>query len=213
MAERRPTWVMLFLFAACATSTPAPRAKSFQAEERATAGLLRDGRFDEAADAAGKLLAADGKNATAHAVLAITRFKKAAHQLNVDFRTVIESVFGRGDINHQYLRFAAETFDHELAEVARDLEAAAADRGFALELCPACWQVDWNQNGRIDERDALVLQIEIDAAGERLPDGDPRRTPTFRFDAATSTGRWRWSTSSGPAPTSCWPIAFPTSTR
>jgi hypothetical protein len=174
-------WGLIFC-AACATGAPAPRTKSTRAEESAAVALLRDGHFDEAAVAADQLLAADGNHSAAHAVRAITRFQKAAHQLNLDLRTLVAGAFGNSDVNRRYLRFAAESFDQELAAVARDLEAAAADRGFALELCPACWQVDWNQSGRIDEGDARLLQIEVDAAGARLPDGDPRRTPTFRFD-------------------------------
>jgi hypothetical protein len=32
--------------------------------------------------------------------------------------------------------------------------------------------------------DLRMLQVEYDAHGEQIPEGDPRRTPTFRFDAA-----------------------------
>ncbi|MBL9015359.1 MAG: hypothetical protein JNL83_14340, partial [Myxococcales bacterium] len=60
---------------------------------------------------------------------------------------------------------------------------ASADKDFALELCLACWERDWNRNGEVDERDRLLFQIEVDATGEQLPEGDPRRRPTFRFDA------------------------------
>ena len=49
----------------------------------------------------------------------------------------------------------------------------------SLDLCLACWQVDWNRNGDIDERDLRMLQVEYDAHGEQIPEGDPRRTPTF----------------------------------
>ncbi|HEY6038302.1 MAG TPA: hypothetical protein VIV58_28665, partial [Kofleriaceae bacterium] len=34
----------------------------------------------------------------------------------------------------------------------------------------------------IDQRDEQLLQIERDASGALLPEQDPRRTPTFRFD-------------------------------
>ena len=63
-----------------------------------------------------------------------------------------------------------------------DLAVVAGHEGVALELCPACWEVDWNGNGRVDERDRRLLEIEVDAEGNALPEGDPRRRPTFRFD-------------------------------
>jgi hypothetical protein len=47
----------------------------------------------------------------------------------------------------------------------------------------ACWKgVDWTGDGRVNFRDEKLLQIEVDERGEELPEGDPRRTPTFRFD-------------------------------
>jgi hypothetical protein len=169
------------LLIGCA-STPTPRTHAHRAEEDAAVGLLRAGRFDDATTAATQLLAVDAANPPAHAIAAITRFIRASHQLRMDFETMLAQAFRRGEVDHQYLRFAGERLDGEWAQVARDLEAAAADRDFALELCPACWQVDWNGNGRLDSRDARVLQIEVDADGNPLPDEDPRRTPTFRFD-------------------------------
>jgi len=59
---------------------------------------------------------------------------------------------------------------------------AAADPGFSLELCIACWEADWNHNGRIDERDRKLFELEFDGKGGELAEGDPRRRPTFRFD-------------------------------
>jgi hypothetical protein len=42
--------------------------------------------------------------------------------------------------------------------------------------------VDWNGDGRIDPRDQRFLEIERDANDREIPEGDPRRRPTFRFD-------------------------------
>jgi hypothetical protein len=64
-----------------------------------------------------------------------------------------------------------------------DLAVAAKDPTLALPLCIACWKGDWNHDGRADRRDERLLEIEYDAKGEPLDEADPRRKPTFRFDA------------------------------
>jgi hypothetical protein len=66
--------------------------------------------------------------------------------------------------------------------VEKHLAMAGTDSNFTLELCLACWRYDWNHNGRIDWRDEALFQIEVDAEGKRIPEEDPRRKPTFRFD-------------------------------
>jgi len=53
---------------------------------------------------------------------------------------------------------------------------------FAIELCLACWSYDWTGDKEINERDVHMLEIEFDAQGNELPEGDPRRRPTFRID-------------------------------
>jgi hypothetical protein len=67
--------------------------------------------------------------------------------------------------------------------VDQDLAIAARDKDLSLDLCVACWEIDWNGNGRIDDRDRLLFQLEQDADGKPIPERDPRRKPTFRFDA------------------------------
>src|SRR5439155_5752453 len=57
-----------------------------------------------------------------------------------------------------------------------------ADPSFTLELCLACWEHDWNRNGHIDDSDRRLFEIEFDGHGGTLPEGDPRRRPTFKFD-------------------------------
>jgi hypothetical protein len=63
----------------------------------------------------------------------------------------------------------------------------AADPTFALELCIACWEHDWNRNGEIDDRDRRLMEIEYDGLGGEIPEGDPRRRPSFRFDVGDAS--------------------------
>ena len=147
----------------------------------ATLSALGRGEFEKADESAGKLLEADPKNAYGHVVRAITRYKRAMHQLSTDFRTVVFGAFRAGGINHRYMRSSLEQTAQELAAVDRDL-AAADHPDLSLELCLACWEVDWNHNGRVDRADRLLFQIERDADGKPIPEDDPRRKPTFRFD-------------------------------
>lgn len=158
--------------------TPAARAT-------AAAGAvaeLRAGNFDRAIALADPVLARDGGNSHAAAVRAIARYQAALHQLLLDAGTVIDGAERRGGINHEYMRSSLVKAEAALAAADADLAAVAADPDFALELCLACWRHDWNRNGRVDESDERLLQIEIDGEGNELPEGDPRRTPTFRLD-------------------------------
>ena len=72
--------------------------------------------------------------------------------------------------------------EQTLGRVDADLVVAAKHAAFHLDLCPACWKRDWNQNGRITRADQRLLAIEYDAKGRRLNDSDPRMRPTFRLD-------------------------------
>ena len=66
--------------------------------------------------------------------------------------------------DHEKGRAAWVTFLAELEAIDRDLAVAEADPDFALELCLACWEHDWNFNGRIDERDKndICRDLQID---------------------------------------------------
>lgn len=139
---------------------------------------LQQGSFDRAAD----LAARDDANPYTRLVRAIVRYKKAMQQLAVDGRTVIVGGLDAGSINQKYLQTTFADAESELAAVEADLAFVARHRGIAIELCLACWDVDWNANGRIDDRDRMLLQIEEDERGEPIPEGDPRGKPTFRFD-------------------------------
>jgi hypothetical protein len=103
-------------------------------------------------------------------------------QLFEELGGVAETADKIGAFDHDRARAAYERTEKALAAIDRDLEIAGAAADFALSLCLACWEEDWNRNGRVDERDRLLLQIEVDDKGEEIPEGDPRRKPTFRFD-------------------------------
>jgi hypothetical protein len=142
---------------------------------------LRESKFEEAGRLAGEVLRSDPDNPFAGVVAAISRFKAAGHQLVLDVTTIAIAAF-RGGLNERYLRSTLETAESELARADQELRPAARFPDFALELCPACLEVDWNHNGRVDNRDRRFLEVELGADGQELPAGDPRRRPVFRFD-------------------------------
>jgi len=176
--------------AACATTSSStgkgPRERVATAAEieaaRPAVERLQAGAFEEARREAERALQAQPANPRAHGAMAVARYVTAATRLFEDARTVLEGA--RGGFNHRLMRGALEGALAELDAVDQSLARAAVDASFSLELCIACWQVDWNHNGRIDSRDRRLLEVEVDADGNSLPDGDPRRAPTFHFDVA-----------------------------
>lgn len=157
----------------CAAPTHAARREAMEPAISA----LRGGSFERAA----ALAAGDADDPYAAIVRAIARYEKTAHLLAVDGRTLVAGAVA-GGLNERYLRTTVTEAEAELARVEADLAIAARHPGLSLELCPACWEVDWNGNGRVDSGDRRLLEIEVDENGESLPEGDPRRRPTFRFD-------------------------------
>jgi hypothetical protein len=160
----------LLLIASQAGAAPSPAVAALQA-----------GRFEDAAREAAAALAKNGNDASAHLVAAAARYRAAAHQLNLDVRSLFVNLEG-GAVNLQYLRFSLAHFEKALLDTDADLAVAARDPKVSLELCLACWRVDWNGDGRIRHNDELLMQIEQDADGRPLAEDDPRRKPTFRFD-------------------------------
>jgi hypothetical protein len=151
------------------------------ADAREAVAALADSRFDEAEKLAGALLAKDDRNAQAHLVAALTRYKRAMHQLTTDLIAIGAGAIARG-LNHKYLEFSLAAAEVELAAIDAHLAAAARDPEVVMEQCLACWKVDWNRSGKVDRRDERLFEIEMDAQGERIPEDDPRRRPIFRFD-------------------------------
>jgi hypothetical protein len=164
-------------FGCAAPSVGVQRASS----EPALKSLAR-GDFQAAEDRSNAVLRSDPGEPRARLVRAIARYERAMHRLGLDLRTIVGGGAVFGVVNHRFLKSALEESEDALAEIDRDLEVAAGDEDLAVELCVACWRVDWNGNGRVDERDRLLFQVEQDAEGNPIPEDDPRRTPMFRFD-------------------------------
>lgn len=177
-------WACVVLLGACSNlpSASSPQTPAQRAAAATAVAELRAARFEQAAHEADAVLKADTRNSLAAAVRAVGRYQGAMRQLVLDFMTVLAGASRTGGINHEYMRSSLEKTVLALEAVDRDLATAAADDGFSLEMCLACWKHDWNRNGHIDRSDELLFQIEVDADGHDIPEADPRRTPTFRFD-------------------------------
>ena len=145
---------------------------------------LRAGEFTEAARAATAVIAREPRDSQVAAVRAVATYVGAADRLAAELQAVLERADSVHYFDHEQGRAVWTRFLSDLDAVDRDLAVAAADPQFALELCPACWTGhDWNHNGRQDPGDEHLFEIETDMAGSDLPARDPRRHPTFRFDA------------------------------
>ena len=166
----------------CAAPAPTPTLAPRPDAAAPAIEALRQGNFDRAAAFAAEATAADRDNPYPRLVRAIVHYKKTMQQLAADGRTIIVGGLESGSINQKYLRTTLGEAESDLAKVEEDLAFVAKHRGMSLELCLACWEIDWNANGRIDDRDRRLLEIEEDADGNDIPEGDPRRKPTFRFD-------------------------------
>jgi hypothetical protein len=180
MSHRSHRWLGIssigLLIAACGPSLAQRQTDAASAVE-----ALRAADFEGATHKASELIAKDKANPYAHLVLAISRYRASMHQLTSDLETMLATVM-RGSVNSRFLEFTLLQSDKDLALVDADLAVAAGFPSLTLDLCIACWKVDWNRNGSVDDRDEHLLEIEIDEQGKSLPDNDPRRRPTFRFD-------------------------------
>jgi hypothetical protein len=173
---------------ACGDELPPPRSPEQRTGDSAPAlRSLQDARFEDAARHASAALTLDPRNAQAAAVRAIAGYQRAGHDLIHELGAIIEQADDLKFFDHQAGRAAWQTFVDRLDAVDRDLAVVAADPTFALELCIACWEHDWNRNGEIDDRDRRLMEIEYDGLGGEIPEGDPRRRPSFRFDVGDAS--------------------------
>lgn len=147
-----------------------------------TLGELQEGRFEQAYDAAGIVLAAAPSDALARTVRAVAAYRGALGRFHVEALTLVERMEHDERIDHDAWRGLFERLEQSLGKIDDDLAVAGEDPTLAFDLCLACWRVDWDRSGEIGENDRLLFQIELDANGDLLPPGDPRRRPTFRFD-------------------------------
>jgi hypothetical protein len=143
---------------------------------------LQAGKFAEAVQQADRTLKQDARSSRAAAVRAIAAYQISGHELFRTLSEIIEQAERLEAFDHPGGRAAWQAFLTKLEAIDRDLAVAAADPGFSLELCIACWEADWNHNGQVDDRDRRLFEIEFDGKEGDLPEGDPRRRPTFRFD-------------------------------
>lgn len=181
--------LLLLAFSGCATTMSAARRAELETDAQPALAALQAARFDDATRLAKESLARSEDNSRAAGVLALSTWRLAMHDAVTDALTygasvAASSLMGGNFGNQDFLDFAVARADARLVEVDRALALAAKDPGFSMELCLACWEVDWNRNGEVDARDRHLLEVELDAHGEPLAEADPRRRPTFRFDVA-----------------------------
>jgi hypothetical protein len=176
--------VGLLVVAACGQPEPAPRPPGHvsAATDEAVAAI-RAARFADALQTADRALAAEPRDARAAAVRAVARYQRAGEGVMREIGKAIDEADGLKFFDHERGRKAWLAFLGELEAVDRDLEIAAQDPAFSLELSLAEWKYDWNGNGVVDERDRKMFELEYDGRGGALEDGDPRRRPVYRFDA------------------------------
>jgi len=176
--------VMIVAVAACGGGNPPPARNTQEraADSAQAVASLRQSQFETASKEATTALAKDARSGTAAAVRAIVTYQLAAHELVTELGKVLEQGLSLKLLDHAGGRAAWQKFLDQLTVVDRDLAIVTADPSFSLELCIACWDRDYNRSGQIDERDRKLLEIELDANGERMEDADPRRRPTFKFD-------------------------------
>lgn len=181
--------LLVVLLSGCATGLTAARRAELEADAQPALAALQAAKFDDATQLSAEALKREPENSRAAGVSAIALFRQAAHDFVGDALTIVSSAVAsqllRGDlVNKDFLAFMLDRADKRLQEVDAALTIAGKDPGFNLEVCLACWEVDWNRSGDFDERDTRLLEIELDADGQLLPPNDPRRRPTFRFDVA-----------------------------
>lgn len=174
--------IIVFL-AICACGHPPVRDPQQRKQDSAAAvAALQGSRFEDAGREASAVLARDAHNSQAAAIRAITTYQAAGNKLVSDLSQIIDAGEYMKALDHEQGRVVWQAFATALESVDKDLAVVAEDQSFSLELCLACWEHDWNRNGRIDDRDRKLFEIEYDGKGGELPESDPRRRPTYRFD-------------------------------
>jgi hypothetical protein len=176
---------LLGFVASCPGTGGGPRGQGLHARQESAANpavsALRAGQFGEAEKLARRALSSDERNPQARLVAALSTYILDSDRLFPDLKKVLDSASHRA-INYDFLRITLTQIEKSLEKIDADLAVASQSPDVTLELCPACWKADWNHNGAADAGDERLLEVEFDAAGRDIPEGDPRRRPTFRFD-------------------------------
>ena len=183
---------LVFIMAACSGAAsrgsgapkppPGPTLEQRKASAAISMAHLMTGKFQEAEQAAEAALARDGGNPFASVVAGVTLYKKTMHQFSTDARTIVFGGMAARGFNHKYIRHTLTETEAALGKVEERLAMAWRSPGVSLELCLACWEIDWNRNGRVDDRDRRLFAIERDEKQNRISEDDPRFRPVFRFD-------------------------------
>ncbi|MDP1823467.1 MAG: hypothetical protein Q8L48_09500 [Archangium sp.] len=181
--------LLLLLLTGCASGLSAAKRADLEADAQPALAALQAANFDDARKLSAESLKRDPENSRAAGVSALAVYRQAIHDFVTDALTIassfVASALLRGDVvNKDFLTFMLDRADKKLGEVDAALAVAEKDPGFSLELCLACWEVDWNRSGELDDRDRHLLEIERDANNQPLAEDDPKRRPTFRFDVA-----------------------------
>lgn len=179
--------ILFGVLAACGSgpdpAKPSPQSPAAIAAAAPAVTALQASKFDDARQIAAQVLAQDGANSRAAAVRALVTYQAAGNTLIRELGEILDKGETLRAFDHEGGRTTWRDFLAALEAVDRDLAIAGADPGFSLELCLACWEHDWNRNGKIDDRDRKLFEIEYAATGEPIDQANPARRPTFRFDA------------------------------
>ncbi|MBA3456864.1 MAG: carboxypeptidase regulatory-like domain-containing protein [Deltaproteobacteria bacterium] len=148
--------------------TPAPPKKFPDARTALQAGAVNQ------AYRQGQQELAKAPSSRLHGLLAIAAYGSAVEALVFEVSRAADGGFKASKLRDAVVQLVAE-----LDKVQEHLAAAAKDPTFSLELCVACMGV-----GDDAARFAVggALEVESDRSGKRLPEGDPRRRPTYLFD-------------------------------
>ncbi len=171
--------VALVLIAACG-GAPLPPLRT--AEDAPALEALRMPNFAAAGELATKQLALEPRDAEAAAIRALAGYAKASSTLFASLEVGGHYWFLFEPLLEAKNSPAIAAYVEQLAAIDQDLAIAGDDPRFSLELCLACWKYDFNHDGTIDDHDTQLFELETDRQGD-IPERDPRRHPTFRFDA------------------------------
>ncbi|MBU1534443.1 hypothetical protein KKF84_03930 [Myxococcota bacterium] len=153
-----------------------------QRQAKAALVKLQRGDFSGALAGAEEVLQKEAANPYALTIRAFIVAKGTIQGMMTTLVKMLDSGVSARAFQHADMRRVYKNADAMLEKVASDLAMAARSDKVHLELCLACWEVDWNNNGRIDRADRLLFQVEKDARGQKLPLESPLRKPTYRFD-------------------------------
>jgi hypothetical protein len=108
-----------------------------------------------------------------HATMALAKYGASLELFMVEARASDDAKAS------EVLRKAMTNLASGLDAVQGHLVAAAQDPAFTFELCVACMAGEGSYLLAVPPG---ALDVERDRSGQPLPDGDPRRRPTYRFD-------------------------------